>query len=228
MKAVILAAGMGTRLGTLIPKPLTSIKNEKTILDFQIENLTKFVSIHDILIVVGYKKEIIMEKYPDLTFIYNDAYTKTNTSKSLLRALNKIDNSDVLWLNGDVYFDKSVIEKLKNEKSSSVLVDNKKCGDEEVKYLINSNGDIKKISKTVKNGVGEALGINYIISNDLNTFKKHLENVDDQDYFEKGIENMIIKDKTKIRPVNIDNLFCQEVDFPEDLESVKKYISQNK
>lgn len=226
MKVVILAAGMGTRLGTLIPKPLTSLKNEKTILDFQIENLLKYVSIHDILIVVGYKKELIMEKYPELTFIYNDAYTKTNTSKSLLRALNKVDDSDVLWLNGDVYFDNKIIDKLIKAKNSCVLVDNKKCGDEEVKYKVDSQGNINELSKCVKEAAGEALGINLIKKDDLPLFIKHLEKVDDQDYFEKGLENMIIKDKSIIKPVNIDNLFCQEVDFPEDLNETKNHLHQ--
>jgi choline kinase len=228
MKIVILAAGMGTRLGTLIPKPLTSLKNEETILDFQIKNLLNYVSINDILIVVGYKKEIIMEKYPELTFIYNEAYTKTNTSKSLLRALKKVDNCDVLWLNGDVYFNQKLISKLIQTKHSCILVDNKKCGDEEVKYKINSKGNISELSKCVKDADGEALGINLIKSNDLPLFIKHLEKVNDDDYFEKGLENMIIKDKALIKPVSVENLFCQEVDFPEDLEETKKYINKQK
>ena len=66
MEAVILAAGMGTRLGSLIPKPLTSIHNEQTILDQQVEKLQDRKEIHNIYMVVGYKKEIIMELFPDL------------------------------------------------------------------------------------------------------------------------------------------------------------------
>ena len=96
MEAVILAAGMGTRLGSLIPKPLTSIQNEKTIMDLQIEKLSMQYGIHNIFLVVGYKKEIIMEKFPDSLFVYNNAYARTNTAKSLLTALTKI-NDDVLW-----------------------------------------------------------------------------------------------------------------------------------
>ena len=127
MEAVILAAGMGTRLGSLIPKPLTSLVDEKTILDYQIEKLIKKPQINNIYLVVGYKKEIIMEKFPDLLFVYNNAYARTNTAKSLLAALNKIYN-DVIWMNGDVFFDEEILDLLLDSKISVCLVDRKKCG----------------------------------------------------------------------------------------------------
>ena len=53
----------------------------------------------DIMIVVGYKKKIIMKKFPNCLFVCNDLYDKTNTSKSLLCAMEKIQNEDVLWRN---------------------------------------------------------------------------------------------------------------------------------
>ena len=121
MEAIILAAGMGTRLGSLIPKPLTSLVDEKTILDYQIEKLLKMPQVNNIYIVVGYKKEIIMEKFPDFLFVYNSAYARTNTAKSLLSALNKID-SDVIWMNGDVFFDKKILDLLIDSKESACLV----------------------------------------------------------------------------------------------------------
>ena len=127
MEAVILAAGMGTRLGSLIPKPLTSLIDEKTILDYQIEKLLKIPQINNIYIVVGYKKQIIMEKFPDFLFVYNSAYARTNTAKSLLSALNKIDD-DVIWMNGDVFFDEKILDLLIDSKESACLVDQKKCG----------------------------------------------------------------------------------------------------
>ena len=225
MKVVILTAGMGKRLGGKIPKPLTALVGDKTILDYQIENLQKFVSLEDILLVVGYKKEIILEKYPSITHVCNDNYAETNTSKSLLLALEEIDNDDVLWLNGDIYFDGSLLTKIIGAKDSSVLVDNKKCGEEEVKYCVDSDGNIEEISKTIKNAQGEALGINLMKKKDLSLFKKHLRLVDDNDYFEKALENMIKQDKVEIQPINIEKYFCQEIDFPEDLQMVKQYLN---
>ena len=60
MKIVILAAGIGSRLGNPFPKPLTSLKNGDTILKQQIINLTSYFNFDDISIVVGFKKDLIM------------------------------------------------------------------------------------------------------------------------------------------------------------------------
>jgi L-glutamine-phosphate cytidylyltransferase len=224
MKAVILAAGMGTRLGTLIPKPLTSLVDEKTIMDYQVERLAEAVGIDNILAIVGYKKELVMEKFPELSFVYNHAYTQTNTAKSLLSALRKLDD-DVLWMNGDVYFWPAVLQKLIASPTSAALVDTKKCGDEEIKYTLNKQGTIVELSKQVQNGVGEAVGINLIKRQDLAAFCAELEKVGPQDYFEKALENLTMAGKLTLTPVQLDDLFCQEIDFPEDLESVRAHMA---
>lgn len=227
MKAVILAAGVGSRLEMSVPKALMVLFNNKTIIDYQIERVSEFVPTCDIYVVVGYKKEMIIETHPELRYVYNEAYAETNTGKSLLKALNEIDNDDVLWLNGDVVFDGKLISRLIMANDSCVLVDNKTCGPEEVKYSTDSRGYIKSISKEVFPAQGEALGINLVKRDELQVFKKHLALIDMLDYFEKAIENMIRQDNMKILAVNTDGLFCQEIDFPEDLEYVRKYLSGN-
>lgn len=223
MKAVILAAGMGTRLGTLVPKPLTSIQNEKTILDFQLEKLSSQVGINNVYIVVGYKKEIIMEAHPHLIFVYNEAYAQTNTAKSLLAALRKTDD-DVIWMNGDIYFDENILNLLLNSKYSACLVDAKKCADEEIKYTVDKKGNIKELSKQVKKGLGEAVGINLIKKNDRKLFIQELEKVDQKDYFEKALENLTLGNKIELKPINIGNFYCREIDFEEDLQDVQNQL----
>lgn len=225
MKVVILAAGFGTRLSAIYPKPLTSLVDEKTILDFQIEKLLKHVNLRDIIIVVGYKKELVMERFPNLTYVYNENFARTGTGKSLLKAINVIDD-DVIWLNGDVYFENEVLTLLLENKKSSILVNNKQCGDEEVKYATNSDGFISKISKRVKKPLGEALGINIITKEHLDAFRKELEHIEDNDYFERALELLIEHTEAQLVPVSIGDLFCQEIDFPEDLETVKKFIAK--
>ena len=222
MEAVILAAGMGTRLGSLIPKPLTSIQNEKTIMDLQVDSLTKKNEIHNIFLVVGYKKEIIMEKFPDLLFVYNSAYARTNTAKSLLTALDKI-NDDVLWMNGDVYFEKEILDLMFGSTESACLVNKSECNSEEIKYDLTPEGYIKNISKTVEFSHGEALGINMIRKNDLDIFRSELKKVEDTDYFEKALENLTVAGKIKLKPIDVGNLFCREIDFEQDLLAVQEY-----
>jgi len=222
MEAVILAAGMGTRLGSLVPKPLTSIQNEKTVLDLQVEQLSERDEIHNIFVVVGYKKEIIMELFPDLLFVYNSGYARTNTAKSLLLALKKIED-DVIWLNGDVYFDARILDRMFTSQESACLVNVSECNAEEVKYDLTPEGYIKNISKTVAEPRGEALGINLIKKKDLNKLRSELAAVRDGEYFEKALENLTLGKKLLLRPVDVGDLFCREIDFEEDLRAVQSY-----
>ncbi len=226
MKIIILAAGIGSRLGNPFPKPLTPLKNGKCIMETQIDNITSKYSIDDINVVVGFKKDLIMERFPELTFIYNPFFDQTNTSKSLLKALKKNKDQSVLWLNGDVVFDQLILNLLDpfiKANQSFVAVNTSKVADEEVKYTL-KNGFIDELSKTVKNALGEAVGINFISSNDIQDFINRLEECDDNDYFERGLELAIEKDNIKILAVDISQYNCMEIDFVEDLENVNKTL----
>jgi choline kinase len=221
--AIILAAGMGKRLGGSIPKPLTNLVDGKTIMDFQIERLSKIVGVKNIIVVVGYKKEMIMEKFTQLSFVYNDAFAQTNTSKSLLLALRQV-NDDVMWLNGDVYFDTDAPNLLLNTGFSCCLVDRKRCGSEEVKYDLNEDEFICHISKNVAEPQGECLGVNVILKKDLDIFRNELERVDNQDYFEKALENLTVSKKICLKPIDVGPFYCNEIDFEEDLKAVRNHL----
>lgn len=225
VKVVILAAGIGSRLGKPYPKPLTELANGKSILQNQIDSLLKFINIDDIYVVVGFKKELIMEAFPDLLYIYNNYYDSTNTSKSLLRALKKVRNHDVIWMNGDVAFESSVINRVIKCPFNSMAVNTSKVGDEEVKYRIDEKGRITNVSKLVDYPNGEAVGINKIIQSAVNALINKLEVCDDFDYFEKAIE-LAIQEGLEVFPINVSDLFCKEIDFVEDLESVNDILGR--
>ena len=73
MRAVILAAGIGSRLGNPFPKSLSMIPGRERILGRQIRILRKF-GVREIFVVVGFKKELIMEEFPQVYFRYNPVY----------------------------------------------------------------------------------------------------------------------------------------------------------
>lgn len=226
MKIVILAAGIGSRLGNPFPKPLTPLANGKSIMEYQIDNIVSKYDIDSINVVVGFKKDLIMERFPELTYVYNPFFDQTNTSKSLLRALKKCRGKSVLWFNGDVVFDSKILDLLQphiDENISFVAVNTSKVADEEVKYLLN-DGYISELSKSVKNGLGEAVGINFISSNDIQHFINRLEECDANDYFERGLELAIEKDGLKIKAVDISAFTCMEIDFIEDLENANRQL----
>lgn len=225
MNVVILAAGTGSRLGQSadhLPKPLTELENGQSILDLQIKALSQHVPLKDIIIVVGYHREEIVSRFPECFYVYNPDYASENTSKSLLRALKKC-TQDVLWLNGDVVFHPSVLDTLLSIGRTSMVVNVGPVGDEEVKYRSDKQGLIVEVSKQVKNPLGEALGINFFLFEDLPLFKAKLEKCEPQDYFEKGIE-MCIEEGVSVWSVPVASHLCTEVDFPEDLDRANKLL----
>lgn len=224
MKVIILAAGKGSRLGQgSLPKPLTPLITGVSILGQQLENLSSYVSLNQILIVVGYHKEEIMERFPDFLYVYSPRFAVENTSKSLLRALEKCDE-DVLWINGDVVFHSSVLKELFANPKTSMVVNVGKVGEEEVKYRQDSQGRILEVSKAVSHPQGEALGINYMVKADLEKFRKRLKECLPGDYFERALETCI-EDGMTVWSVPVDHQFCTEVDFPEDLERANLMVS---
>ena len=223
MKAIILAAGIGSRLGNSDPKPLTKLKNGESILYRQVEHLSEYIGINNIITIVGYKKDLIMESFPNLIYVYNNFYDTTNTSKSLLAGLHKIENEDVMWLNGDVVFEKELLPKIIQCSQSCMAVNTNSVGEEEIKYNVFDDGNIKDVSKTASPALGEAVGINKIMAVDFRLFKSNLEKCDDQDYFEKALE-LSIQDGMKIMPVNINKYLCMEIDFEDDLEQINKQL----
>ena len=224
MHIIILAAGMGTRLNKNNPKSLVKLSNGDSILDRQINALLDYVNINDITIVVGYKQHKIKEKYPKCLYVYNENYKNTNTAKSLLLALeSKEDDKDVIWINGDVVFEFEVLKEIFVTSNSSMLVNTLKVGAEEVKYTINNDGSINKVSKNINNGLGEAVGINKILNSQLDEFKKELERCSRGDYFERGLE-MLINKGTKIYPIDISKYFCCEIDTQDDLNFVNRFL----
>ena len=114
----------------------------------QMSNITSiFADQARIGVVVGFKMEMIMEAHPRATFVYNELFDQTNTSKSLLRALRASCDGGVLWMNGDVVFDAKVLERVKpiiEKDQSFICVNTSKVAEEEVKYipLQAKNGDL--------------------------------------------------------------------------------------
>ncbi len=221
-QVVILAAGMGTRLARPLPKPLTELRDGRSIMKQQMDNLAiAFDDTFRVMIVVGFKLEAIIERFPEATFVYNEFYDQTNTSKSLLKALRASGDGGVLWLNGDVVFDPQVLVRVTpymDGNQSFVVVNTSKVSDEEVKYTLDSAGYIDQLSKQVQPALGEAVGINYVAAQDKAALIARLAQVDDQDYFERGIELAIESDGLKFQAVDISDLYAVEVDFPEDLD----------
>ncbi len=227
-QVVILAAGLGTRLGRPHPKPLTPLSSGETIMRRAVDAFR--AALHEdvhVTAVVGFKLDLVIEAMPDIAFVYNERYDSTNTSKSLLKALQLSQPGGVLWLNGDVVFDPRVLVMLQEHVSadrSFVCVNTESVAEEEVKYTLDEDGYIRELSKQVVDGLGEAVGINYVSAEDKATLVRRLAEVGEQDYFERGIEVAIQEDGLRVEALDISEFPIVEVDFDEDLSRANEFV----
>jgi choline kinase len=223
INVVILAAGMGTRLGRPHPKPLTPLADGRSILRRQLDHLrAAFGERAYITVVVGFKMDLIMEAAAaDAAFVYNELYDQTNTAKSLLKALRLSPPGDVLWLNGDVVFVSGLLDVLVphiEARRTFVAVNTASVADEEIKYTLDGDGYVKDLSKQVGDGLGEAVGINFVAAADRPMLIEHLGRCADEDYFERGLETAIAEAGLRVAAVDISEYGCVEVDFEPDLD----------
>src|SRR4051812_10767043 len=227
-QVVILAAGLGTRLGRPHPKPLTQLRSGESIMRRAVDALrTAYGDDVFVTAVVGFKLDLVIEAMPDISFVYNEVYDSTNTSKSLLKALRLSQPGGVLWLNGDVVFDPRVLPLIQEHIEagrSFVCVNTESVADEEVKYTLDDDGYIKELSKQVVDGLGEAVGINFISGDDKATLIRRLDDAKDQDYFERGIELGIEQDGLRVEALDISKYHIVEVDFDEDLTRANEFV----
>lgn len=234
MKALILAAGRGNRLQPVsdgTPKCMIPI-GERSLMHHQLAALTLY-DITEIVIVVGYEKEAVQDharEIPglDLTFIENPHYASTNTAYSLWLCRDQMDET-FIYLNADVLFHPELLRRLLGSPHENVLaLDKRQCGAEEVKAIVAGNtvGHIgKKLDRDAS--YGEFIGIGKFHQSTNKSFISHLSyTVNDQllknEYFEYAL-NRLVKE-TPFHYVDVSDVPCIEVDFPEDLEEAAHTI----
>lgn len=161
MKALILAAGLGTRLSPITdscPKSMVPV-NGKPIIIKQIENLYEN-QITDITVVAGYKAEVLEKSvhsiFPDIKIINSVDYANTNNMYSAYMAKAAMGEEAFIMMNADVFFDSSVITGLLAFEAANAIVTD--CGRwlEESMKVVEENGRLIKISKAISEE--EALG----------------------------------------------------------------------
>lgn len=218
MKAVILTAGIGTRMGPLTenrPKAMLQIVN-KPLLEHIILEL-KIAGIKDLYIVVGYCKEKIIEYFGNgsnlgVNIEYIEQKKQNGTAGAILAARNSIDER-FLVINGDTLIDGKDIERLCNTKGDAVLTA-KKVGSPEQYGILYVKGDkIERIIEKPKESTSDLANVGvYIFDHSI------FDIIDNTRLSKRGeyeitdsIQSMIDSDK-ELRYIIIER--WQDIGFP--------------
>lgn len=223
MNAIILAAGMGTRLRPLTndrPKCLVAV-NGVPMVERQIQFL-KEKCIDDITLVSGYKAEALeylKEKY-GVDIVFNERYDTCNNINSLYIVRDRFHDTYVL--EGDVYMDKNVL--LSEVNKSTYFARNKKY-DNEWGLEVDENNRLVKINIGAGNGFLMS-GISYWKAEDCKRIIAHMEDVyASKDYTNLYWDNMVldIYPELEVYVQEIDGIY--EIDTPEELKDVETMLS---
>ena len=223
MNAIILAAGMGTRLRPLTndrPKCLVAV-NGVPMVERQIQFL-KEKGIDDITLISGYKAEALeylKEKY-GVDIVFNDRYDTCNNINSLYIVRDRFHDTYVL--EGDVYMDKNVL--LSEVNKSTYFARNKKY-DNEWGLEVDENNRLVKINIGAGNGFLMS-GISYWKAEDCKRIIAHMEDVyASKDYTNPYWDKLVldIYPELAIYVQEIDEIY--DIDTPEELKEVETKLS---
>jgi choline kinase len=239
MRLIVLAAGMGSRLGSLTldtPKCLITIAQE-TILGRQLDQAASTGRFSEAVIVTGYRAEQVAAfseqwsatgKLP-VRLVPNPRFMETNNSYSLFIARHLLDEGFVL-IDGDLVLDSRIVERVAACNRSSLVVDtNRTLDPEAMKCRLDEQGLISALSKEIPihQAAAESIGLSFIDSSDAAELIGRLTDLVGRgavnDYYERAFQDML---EGGWRPVLLDvaGLAWEEVDDLRDLERARSLL----
>lgn len=236
MQAVILAAGMGRRLGEFTShntKCMLAV-NDRRLIDRMLEQLCRF-DLRRIVIVTGYEgrnlREHVEQTHPDLpiVFIDNPIYDKTNNIYSLWLARKEFAADDTILLESDLIFRASVLEALVNSPHKNcALVSHYETWMDGTMVQIGESGDILNfIPKAAFNfsdteSYFKTVNIykfsrEFIENHYLPFLDAYMRVLGENEYYEQVLRVLTLIDRTNIKGVPVSGTDWYEIDDVQDL-----------
>ena len=234
MKALILNSGLGKRMGVLTsehPKCMTEIDGKETILSRQL-NLLVDAGIEEVVMTTGSFDEVLVNYCQSLnlpikySFIKNEKYAETNYIYSIYCAKEKLKDSDIVLMHGDLVYESTVLDKvIKSETSCITVSSTVELPEKDFKAVIKDG----KISAVGIEFFDDAMAAQPLYKLNKGEWNKWLDNI--IKFCEAGIvscyaENAFneISAQCEIYPLDVKNQLCCEIDTPEDLEVISRRI----
>ena len=230
MKAIILAAGKGTRLNgvDLKPKCLFEVGG-RTLLDRQVAALTE-AQINELVLVLGFEAERIRRHCPPHTaFVVNSRFAETSSLYSLWLAREHLVDGFVV-LNCDVLFHPQLLTKLISSPfEDALLVDfaNSQLGEEEMKVKV-SDGRVIDIRKDMDpaEADGENVGMVKFSPQGAQRLIEEMDSLisrgHERDWAPRAFRQFATR--FPLHAISTDNYPWIEIDFPEDYRKAKEEV----
>ena len=231
MRAVLLAAGMGTRISRYLsgkPKCTVDIGGitliENTVLMLQSKG------IKDIAIVLGYRGNVIRDilKDYDISFYENPFYDVTNSIASMwfARDFLKVEDRYII-MNGDVFLEDKLLDEIVAETGSPVMFadgSRKEEADYKFKY---ENGILRKYGKELTGDdiTGEYIGLGSFDYSFIRFFTEEMEAMISRQQHNVWWENIVyeISRDRDVYVKDIAGMFWAEVDYIEDYKRILEF-----
>ena len=239
---IILAAGMGTRLGSSyshLPKSFINISGKK-ILEIQLDILIK-AGFQRIIVVNGHLNEMFVKEignfYKNLSIEYvtNNSFASTGSAFSLMLTSEiwSQNKHNILLLHADLFYDEEVLLdfcKISNPKKNYILLDanfSEETNDEQI--VVGKNKKVFELikSKPIKvNKIGESLGINFWTKEFMEKYYDFLQKFllnSPQTNWEQTIKPFLSEyEDVDLFYEDINNHFWVNINYLEDLNKLKK------
>jgi choline kinase len=237
VKAVILAAGQGTRIRAVHgerPKCLIKV-DDTTILDHQLEALST-VGIRDVAIVVGYEKEQIINHVTSrkpssvqrIQFIENPAFALTNNVYSLWLALEWVRGDSFIVLNADVIFDADVLNIAVGPNAPISMIVDPLWRDETMKVIIYGDRIMqmsKKISREQFSGtyIGITIFSKAIQARFVDKMRTVISAGRVNEFFNVAVQELV-DEGVHVGYTSTDGMAWAEIDDPMDLSFAQQNV----
>lgn len=233
MKAILLAAGRGTRISRMIeevPKSTLPI-NGIPLIRYTVKMLQK--ANIDIVVCVGYNKKKIYSALEGLEveYCYNPFYDVTNSIASIWFAREKLDD-DLLIINADVFFSEEILNLVLDNKSDVVMaIDKSRIATGDYFFETTDNGCITKYGKElpIEHRSCEYVGVAKVEKTFLNSFISRMDKLIDGQQHNLWWENILYSftKERNINTIDVDGRFWAEIDYFDDYERILKYIEKS-
>lgn len=232
MKALIFAAGRGTRISRYLggkPKCTVTVGNE-LLIHYTVRLLKKY-GVHNIALVVGYEQQAVRDALCDMdvSFYYNPFFDVTNSIASAWFARECIAGDDILFMNGDVFLEESLLEEVLGQHCDGPVLFSDETRKEEADYkFYYENGRLIKYGKelTGDDVTGEYIGVARMGSGFLPQFTDRLNEMIANQQHSVWWENVLysLSDHQFIEIRDIKGRFWAEVDYIEDYERISSFV----